>query len=160
MKKKRKRKSAGLDSHSSLGSAPDVPNKENYITASFADELFGAVRVDQDDNFILKSFEIKVTQNTNVKWDTIIFNRQMFVLVPTTLSQNGSRESFVALLEIAEEELDCESVVCCIQNKSSEKSTQIRTFMYMGFQPIPSASPLLPALGPKSTKYIFLGNEL
>nr|XP_039264540.1 ornithine decarboxylase antizyme-like [Styela clava] len=159
MKKKRKRKSSGLTAHPSLGSAPDVPNKENYTTASFADELFGADKLDPD-NFILKSFEIKVTENITVKWDTVIFNRQMFVLVPTTLSQSGSRDSFVALLEIAEEELDCEAVICCVQNISSEKSTQIRTFMYMGFQAIPSTSPLLSILSPGSKKYFFLGNEL
>lgn len=157
MKKKRKKKNSALNSHPGLGSAPDAPNRVNLDAASFAVELFGSKTFN---NFLIKSFDIKVAENRIVKWNTILYNQQMYIRVPTVLPSVGCKESFVHLLEVAEEEFGCEQVICCLPKSGSDRSDLIRTFKFMGFEMIPPDSTLLPLVSQSSGKFIFLGCEL
>lgn len=155
MKKKRKKSTATLLPLHSLGSAPDVPSS---VTKTFAHCLFGSKKSLVD--FQEKIFEIEVTENVVRKWDTVIVDKKMFVFIPADLSVVGSKESFVSLLEIAEEDLECSTVICCIHNNITERSAHLRTFMYMGFQAIERGNANLSEVADETDQFFFLGYEL
>ncbi|XP_018576023.1 LOW QUALITY PROTEIN: ornithine decarboxylase antizyme 1 [Anoplophora glabripennis] len=77
-------------------------------------------------------------------WDTVLQGRTLYVALPPRVLAEGSRESFVALLEAAEEDLKCEHVIVVFANDHPERAKLIRTFMFFGFTVLSPTSPLMP----------------
>jgi len=50
---------------------------------------------------------------------------------------NGSKEAFIRLLECADECLDCTVVYVTARRSRTDHTTLMRTFMYLGFKPVP-----------------------
>lgn len=82
---------------------------------------------------ILKPFKV-LDHNTNI----------LYVALPQTLAHDASKQSFLSLLEFAEEKLDCDGVVLCIRKDRPDRSQLVKTFMFLGFQPLQPKSPLAP----------------
>jgi hypothetical protein len=53
---------------------------------------------------------------------------------------NGSKEAFIRLLECAEECLGCARVFVIARRDRNDQATLMRTFMYLGFKPMPPSS--------------------
>lgn len=68
-----------------------------------------------------------------VKWDTLLVSKTLVIEIPPGNLPDGSKESFVTLLEYAEEKLGCKKVIVCFKKSCKERETLIRTFMFLGF---------------------------
>jgi len=68
-----------------------------------------------------------------VHWDTLLIGKTLFVEIPSDILPEGSRESFVALLEHAEDVLGCSKVIVCFKKNRVDQASLIRTFMFLGF---------------------------
>lgn len=68
----------------------------------------------------------------------------LYVALPTTLTHEASKQSFLSLLEFAEEKLDCDGVVLCIRKDRPDRANLVKTFLFLGFQPLNPRSPLAP----------------
>lgn len=99
---------------SGVTSMPMVTPAENVSNLSFCIRL-----VDQE-----------------VTWETLVIGKTMFIEIPTDILPEGSKESFVALLEYAEEVLSCTHVIVCFKKNRSDRASLIRTFMFFGFVPV------------------------
>ncbi|KAG0330028.1 Ornithine decarboxylase antizyme 2 [Podila humilis] len=65
------------------------------------------------------------------------------------------RESVVAALDLAEEQLECHTVFLCLEKNNSNLDALVRTLMYAGFEIV------LPGVLPNADpKYLALGMEL
>lgn len=89
-------------------------------------------------------FKISLTANVEVNWDTVLVDRKLYIEIPASILPDGSRESFVTLLEYAEETLHCSHVIVCFKKERVDRTSLIRTFMYMGFVVVPPCSPMAP----------------
>jgi len=69
----------------------------------------------------------------DVHWDTLLIGKTLFVEIPSDILPEGSRESFVALLEHAEDVLGCSKVIVCFKKNRADQASLIRTFMFLGF---------------------------
>jgi len=69
----------------------------------------------------------------DVHWDTLLIGKTLFVEIPSDILPEGSRESFVALLEHAEDVLGCSKVIVCFKKHRVDQASLIRTFMFLGF---------------------------
>lgn len=156
MKKKRKKKNAIRLSLHGLGNAPDDSSVQSR-SSCFSDRLFGSNKSNVD--FQETVFAITVAENTIRNWQTVIYDQTMFVFIPDNPSQIGSKESFVSLLEIAEEDLGCSFVISCVGNDSTDKLAYMRTFRYMGFEVIDPSHPIINTVANESN-FIFLAYEL
>lgn len=99
-------------------------------------------------------FKIYVTPNTATRWEAVVSGSSVYLRVPSVLAA-GSKESFLLLLDFAEEHLRCASCIICVLKSRPDRATLLRTFMFMGFQVVPPHSPLLPA-EIDNPDYIFL----
>lgn len=72
----------------------------------------------------------------HVLWRTMLWQNSLFVQVPEGLLPDGSKESFVALLEFAEETMKVGRVVIALNKQRKDRSTLVRTFMFFGFEPV------------------------
>lgn len=81
-------------------------------------------------------FEISLTEVVRVRWDTVLAGDRLFVEVPAGVLPAGSRESFVALLEYAEEQLRLKHVIVSFRAARSDRACLVRTFMFLGFSPV------------------------
>lgn len=92
-------------------------------------------------------FEISLTEYMQVRWDTFLVDRKLFVEVPNGILPDGSKESFVTLLEYAEEELKCTHVIVCFKKDRTDRMSLVRTFMFLGFVAVAPGNPIVPKTG-------------
>nr|XP_034838659.1 LOW QUALITY PROTEIN: ornithine decarboxylase antizyme [Maniola hyperantus] len=98
-------------------------------------------------------FKIFLTENTLTRWEAVVKGGTIYLRVPGIL-QSGSKESFMLLLDFAEERLGCTNCIICVLKNRSDRATLLRTFMFMGFQLLPPNSPLMQEIN--NPEYIFL----
>jgi ornithine decarboxylase antizyme 1 len=79
-------------------------------------------------------FRLKVAENVEVCWETILQDGKLFMTVPSGTLPEGSKEGFISLLEYAEEHLKCSHVIVCFNKNRTDRAGLIRTFMFLGFQ--------------------------
>ncbi|XP_019868592.1 LOW QUALITY PROTEIN: ornithine decarboxylase antizyme 1 [Aethina tumida] len=79
-----------------------------------------------------------------MQWDAVLCGHTLYVAVPECVLPNGSREGFVALLEAAEEELECKHVIVVFSSERKDATELTRTFMFFGFGKLAPSSPLIP----------------
>ncbi|CAB3241667.1 unnamed protein product [Arctia plantaginis] len=99
-------------------------------------------------------FKIYLTENTVTRWEAVLQGGTIYLRMPGVL-QSGSKESFMLLLDFAEERLGCTNCIICVLKSRPDRATLLRTFMFMGFQLLPPNSPLMPQ-EITNPEYIFL----
>jgi len=92
-------------------------------------------------------FEITLSDCMRVMWDTLLSNQKLFIDIPPGILPDGSKESFVTLLEYAEEELQCSHVIVCFKKDRTDRASLVRTFMFLGFVPVAPGHPMVPTAG-------------
>jgi len=81
----------------------------------------------------------------DVRWDVTMFPEgRILVHVPKAALPEGSKESFVRLLEFAEEDLRCREVFVEINKDRPDRAQLIRAFMYFGFAMLPPNASSIP----------------
>lgn len=136
-----------------LDSAPDVPHAANAtvtegsgVGVSKEPPVNSRRMSDCKEKMQPRSlrFAVALTDHKEVVWETVLLNGRLFVEVPSGILPEGSKESFIKLLEYAEETLKCEHVIICFSKSRNDRAMLVRTFMFLGFSPLPPASELLP----------------
>lgn len=92
------------------------------------------------------TIKLHVTDKISSSWDSVLDHDSniLYVALPKTLTHEASKQSFLSLLEFAEEKLDCDGVVLCIRKDRSDRANLVKTFLFLGFQPLSPKSPLAP----------------
>lgn len=99
-------------------------------------------------------FQIFLTESTLNRWEAVVHGDTIYLRMPGVL-QSGSKESFIVLLDFAEEKLKCNYCIICVLKSRPDRAIMIRTFMFMGFQLLAPNSPLMPQ-EINNPEYIFL----
>jgi ornithine decarboxylase antizyme 1 len=86
---------------------------------------------------LLVNFKCALSDEKEVEWKTMLVNGILYVDIPTSVLPDGSRDSFVSLLEFAEDKLDCEKVYVCFKRNRPDKTALMRVFMFFGFSVVP-----------------------
>lgn len=122
-------------------SAPDVPNNfsscgggDLQSCSQFCDDLFG--NCVNEDEVELRVFVRQLAEKMIVSWNTIQVKDQLYIKIPL----NASKESFIALLDYAEENLQVCQVVACIERQQQNCNSTVKAFQFMGFELIQSGT--------------------
>lgn len=89
-------------------------------------------------------FRFQLCEQTSVQWRGVLVQRSLY-LRPGASLPDGSKDSFVALLEYAEECLQCKHIFVCLSKSASDCAAMVRTFMFLGFLVVPPGHPSTPA---------------
>lgn len=76
--------------------------------------------------------------------------------MPEVLPPEASKQTFVSLLEFAEEKLEADAVVLSIRKNISERARFLETFLIMGFQPLSRKSELAPPAAENDSENFYL----
>jgi len=98
---------------------------------------------DNPDSLLL-SFKCPLSDEKEVEWKTLLVNGVLYVDIPTSVLSEGSRDSFVSLLEFAEEKLECEKVFVCFKRNRPDRTALTRVFMFLGFTVVPPDNKQVP----------------
>jgi len=91
----------------------------------------------------------------DVRWQATIYPEgRLLVHVPIAVLPEGSKESFVRLLEFGEEDLHCREIYVQINKDRSDRAQLIRAFMYFGFSMLPPNVSSIPT-DPESVTMIY-----
>jgi len=90
-------------------------------------------------------FVFDIADDLEIRWEATLFSGgRLLVYIPSLALPEGSKESFVRLLEFAEEELECTDVFVQFGKERSDRAHLIRTFMYFGFAMLAPDSASIP----------------
>uniref|UniRef100_A0A672J860 Ornithine decarboxylase antizyme 2b n=1 Tax=Salarias fasciatus TaxID=181472 RepID=A0A672J860_SALFA len=95
-------------------------------------------------------FQSRPTITKTVQWDAVLSGGgsggggALYVEIPLEPLPEGSKESFAALLEYAEEHLKVVSVFVCFYKNREDRAKLIRTFGFLGFEIVKPGHPLVP----------------
>ncbi|XP_058816682.1 LOW QUALITY PROTEIN: ornithine decarboxylase antizyme-like [Topomyia yanbarensis] len=92
------------------------------------------------------TLKLYITAQKHSTWETIFnpLDNMLYVNLPSAMSHEASKHSFISLLEFAEEKLECDGVVLCIRKNRLDRPNLVRTFSFVGFQLVSPKSPLTP----------------
>ncbi|XP_077299490.1 ornithine decarboxylase antizyme [Arctopsyche grandis] len=130
---------AAWNSEEAAASTPSTPETLISPLASDADaiqyreEVITKIVELKDVKPVKINFSIYLTETTHSLWETVLHDKTLYMTVPPVLS-NGSKESFITLLEFAEERLGCSRCVLCVRKSRPDRAALLRAFMFMGFQ--------------------------
>lgn len=136
----------GLSSHGGVGNNHNnkqlsVSSQEVIQQQQIGGELIKASR--QQPTRL--AFVLELTATRDWRWEGVLWRGRLYLEVPSRLVQTGSKEGFVALLEYAEEELQCSHVILALSKERADRADVIRTFMFLGFSILPPGHQLVPA---------------
>lgn len=92
-------------------------------------------------------FKIALNDCMQVQWETVFLDGRLYVEIPNGILPEGSKESFVTLLEYAETALECSHVIVCFKKNRNDRASLVRTFMFLGFEAVAPGHPLVPKAG-------------
>lgn len=92
------------------------------------------------------TIKLHVTDKISSSWDSVLDHDTniLYVALPKQMTHEASKQSFLSLLEFAEEKLDCDGVVLCIRKDRPDRQNLTRTFLFLGFSTLNPKSELAP----------------
>lgn len=95
----------------------------------------------RDDSAVWITFRFSLTKTTQLWWESVLWRGRLYLRLPDAFP-DGSREALVALLEFAEESLQCTHVLVCFDKRRPDRAIVARTFMFLGFSVLAPGHPL------------------
>lgn len=138
--KNRKQSSSSSSSSSSSTSSTEL----DQVASNVAQEYIDFEEIADQADSILLSFKYPLSDEREVEWRTLLVNGVLYVDIPSSVLREGSRDSFVSLLEFAEDKLDCEKVFVCFKRNRPDRTALMRVFMFLGFTVVPPGYKLCP----------------
>lgn len=105
------------------------------------------------------TIKLHVTDKISSSWDSVLDHDTniLYVALPKKLTHEASKQSFLSLLEFAEEKLECDGVVLCIRKDRPDRQNLIKTFLFLGFSPLNPKSPMAPPqMEGRNDEHLFL----
>ncbi|XP_026316290.1 LOW QUALITY PROTEIN: ornithine decarboxylase antizyme [Hyposmocoma kahamanoa] len=127
----------------SAESIAEPPTLHPALQAQRREQVIRQILERKDIRPVKVEFKIFLTETTMTRWEAVVQGNTIYLRVPGVL-QAGSKESFLLLLDFAEERLGSTNCIICVLKSRPDRATLMRTFMFMGFALLPPASPILP----------------
>ncbi|KAJ3107237.1 Ornithine decarboxylase antizyme 2 [Phlyctochytrium planicorne] len=129
------------------------------VSLSFVEEVGLTVEGDVD-ALVCISSRLRGIEEGNGEscWPAFISRGTLFLMVPNSdgdlvSSGFGFKESVAAVLELAEDVLDCTSVVICLDKTRSDLSEILRAFLFVGFEVVH------PSVYAVNSKFVLVGQS-
>lgn len=153
--------SSRASSSSSSSECSDTESHDIHSLCSEDDCQEVLRQILQHDQPVQITIKLHVTEDQSTNWMTILnpANNILYVAFPTDLPPAGSKETFISLLEFAEDKLEVDGIVMMMRKDQPECARLIEAFLFMGFEPLSRKSPKAPPAAINDNEnYYFLYN--
>jgi ornithine decarboxylase antizyme 1 len=122
----------------------NTTNAELNTINKQSNEFVDFDEIAENPDAILLDFKCPLSEEKEVEWRTLFLHGSLYVQIPASCLPEGSRDSFISLLEFAEQKLECERVFVCFERKRIDRTALMRVFMFLGFTVVPPNNPMVP----------------
>ncbi|KRG04266.1 LOW QUALITY PROTEIN: ornithine decarboxylase antizyme [Drosophila mojavensis] len=138
--------SSRASSPSSSSVCSDAESQDIHSICSEDDSQEVLRQILQHDQPVQISIKLHVTEDISTNWMSILnpTNNILYVAFPTDLPPGGSKQTFISLLEFAEDKLEVDGIVLVMRKDQPECARLIEAFLFMGFEPLSRKSPKAP----------------
>ncbi|XP_017961076.1 LOW QUALITY PROTEIN: ornithine decarboxylase antizyme [Drosophila navojoa] len=138
--------SSRASSPSSSSVCSDAESQDIHSICSEDDSQEVLRQILQHDQPVQISIKLHVAEDISTNWMSILnpTNNILYVAFPTDLPPGGSKQTFVSLLEFAEDKLEVDGIVLVMRKDQPECARLIEAFLFMGFEPLSRKSPKAP----------------
>lgn len=134
------------------------PGFERFVTTLFGASWRSEVAAADIACLTFTSRVGSVAMERVIEWQVVRWrDTTLYVNIESAAFPEGSKSSFVQLLDYAEEELSCENVVICYPMDHGHRDAIVKTFMFLGFFLLQPGHPLIQLGGHTSDRYMFMG---
>lgn len=136
----------GADNSSTSSSTQHLYHDDEHDGGSVSNQIEGVKQILGHKKPIKITLKLHVTETTYSVWESVLNaeNNILYVALPSVLLPEASKQSFITLLEFAEEKLDVDGIVLCMRKDRLDRPNLVRTFLFLGFQPLSPKSELAP----------------
>ena len=90
-----------------------------------------------DPNAVQLVFKSTLSDEKEIEWKASLINEiNLYVDIPANHLTEGTRDSFVSLLEFAEDKLECERVFVLLNKSRSDRVALMNAFRFFGFKAV------------------------
>ncbi|KAH8238719.1 hypothetical protein KR038_007762, partial [Drosophila bunnanda] len=143
---------------SDSGSQPDI---HSLCSEDDCQEVLRQIL--QHDQPVQISIKLHVTEDQYTNWNTILnpVNNLLYVALPNNLPPAGSKQTFISLLEFAEDKLEVDGIVMAMAKDQPDRARLVEAFLFMGFEPLSRKAPQAPpgAINDNENNYFFYNIE-
>ncbi|KAH8356279.1 hypothetical protein KR200_007102, partial [Drosophila serrata] len=143
---------------SDSGSQPDI---HSLCSEDDCQEVLRQIL--QHDQPVQISIKLHVTEDQYTNWNTILnpVNNLLYVALPKNLPPAGSKQTFISLLEFAEDKLEVDGIVMAMAKDQPDRARLVEAFLFMGFEPLSRKAPQAPpgAINDNENNYFFYNIE-
>jgi ornithine decarboxylase antizyme 1 len=96
-------------------------------------------------NAVQLVFKSTISDEKEIEWKASLINEtNLYVDIPTNHLTEGTRDSFVSLLEFAEDKLNCERVFVVLNKTRADRSSLMNAFRFFGFKAVAPGNKFAP----------------
>ena len=90
-------------------------------------------------------FKSTLSDEKEIEWKASLVNEtNLYVDIPVNHLTEGTRDSFVSLLEFAEDKLQCERVFVVLNKTRSDRASLMNVFRFFGFKAVAPGNKYVP----------------
>jgi hypothetical protein len=119
---------------SSLASIESISENESSTTAAAVVPIDFTKQADDSVQLVFKS---TLSDEKEIEWKASLINEtNLYVDIPVNHLTEGTRDSFVSLLEFAEDKLECERVFVVLNKSRADRASLMNVFRFFGFKAV------------------------
>lgn len=122
---------------SSLSSITSTNDNNNNLTTTTCQSPIDFDNLADNSNAVQLIFKSTLSDEKEIEWKASLVNEtNLYVDIPRNHLTEGTRDSFVSLLEFAEDKLNCERVFVMLNKSRDDRSSLMNAFRFFGFKPV------------------------
>lgn len=105
------------------------------------------------------TFKLHITRDSEVTWESLLIDGKLYIRIDSS-NEAISKMGFLSIMEYAEDVLKVSYIIVCFDKMHPNRPLLVRTFMYIGFSPLPPDHSLIPRAASQDLSVLYMAYSI